>query len=179
MFWLRIFRVKFQSIFKGGETKARNVEIIIFTSSAHGLVFPAKYLTYCSQRQTQRAGGRGFLRSWSNASVFVILQYLIFPWFTLTLWGEKTTKTQKVIRKKSSPPFILIPTQVWVQAEIPFSFWVNRPYRTLSLPEEKHMLECFSKSGPYFSLLRYKVSLVHSFAACKHRTVLLLCLLFH
>lgn len=37
--------------------KTGNVEIIIFTGSAHDLVCPAKYLTYCSQRQTQHAGG--------------------------------------------------------------------------------------------------------------------------
>lgn len=56
MFWLRIFKVQFQCILNVGETKAGNVEITIFTSSAHDLVCPAKHLTYCSQRQTQHAG---------------------------------------------------------------------------------------------------------------------------
>lgn len=92
MFGLRIFRAEFQCIFKGHETKAGIVEIIIFTSSVYDLVCPAKYLTYCSQVQTEHAGGRGFLVIWNNASVFVILQYLILPHFTLALWGKKIIK---------------------------------------------------------------------------------------
>lgn len=92
MFWLRIFRANFQCIFKSRETKAGIVEIIIFTSSVYDLVCPAKYLTYCSLVQTEHAGGRGFLIIWKNASVFVILQYLILPQFTLVLWRKKNHK---------------------------------------------------------------------------------------
>lgn len=79
--------------------------------------------------------------------MLVISQYLIFPQFTLTLWKKKY---QKVIIKKSPSPLTLKPTQVWIQAEIPFSRLVNRPHMTPTLPEEEHMLKCFSKSGPYF-----------------------------
>lgn len=103
MFGLRIFRAEFQCIFKGHETKAGIVEIIIFTSSVYDLVCPAKYLTYCSQVQTEHAGGRGFLVIWNNASVFVILQYLILPHFTLALWGKKNHKV--IIKKVPLPLF--------------------------------------------------------------------------
>jgi len=101
MFWLRKFRVKFQHIFKDSESKAGNVEIIIFTSSAHDLVCPAKYLTYCSQRQTQHTGRRGFLLIWKNVSVLVISQYFIFPQFTLTPWKRKKKQTESSNKKIS------------------------------------------------------------------------------
>lgn len=56
------------------------------------MVCPAKHLTYCSQRQTHHAGGKGFLLVWRNTSVFVISQYLIFPPFILILQEKKKKK---------------------------------------------------------------------------------------
>lgn len=52
------------------------------------MVCPAKHLTYCSQRQTHHAGGKGFLLVWRNTSVcnFTVLN---IPTIHFDSAGEK------------------------------------------------------------------------------------------